>query len=485
MKPGRNDPCPCGSGRKYKQCCLAKTDTLAPEEMTWRRVRRATEKLGAGLLREAERHFGPAAIGEAWEEFHGFEIDEPFDDQSPYLPLFFTWFLHDWLPDPHDTEVPEAAQGVAVAQAYLGRLGDRLDPLTRRYVEACCATPFSFHEVIDCRPGHGFGLRDVLLGTEVEAIEKRGSQFVEPGDLLFAKVVAIEGIALVEGMGPVAIPPARKPAIIELRKQLGTQESLFGVETLREFDLELRSLFLDIADAQLNPPLPELQNTDGDPLELHTLIYDLDSPDEAIARLADLAAGVAEPDVERDAEGGLVHAEIIWARRGNRMQKSWDNTTLGHLRIEGKRLSAEVNSAKRAARLSKLIEQRLGETARARPSIVQSVQSMLDREPAPQEEAQRLRRDEEQAELAARPEVQAAMREHLRRHYRNWIDEKIPALGNRTPRKAARDRDGREAVEALIAQIERDGARTSPPLDAEIVREMRETLGLTTPHGQG
>ena len=24
-KIGRNDPCPCGSGRKYKQCCAAKT----------------------------------------------------------------------------------------------------------------------------------------------------------------------------------------------------------------------------------------------------------------------------------------------------------------------------------------------------------------------------------------------------------------------------------------------------------------------------
>ena len=23
-KPGRNDPCPCGSGRKYKHCCLLK-----------------------------------------------------------------------------------------------------------------------------------------------------------------------------------------------------------------------------------------------------------------------------------------------------------------------------------------------------------------------------------------------------------------------------------------------------------------------------
>ena len=24
-KTGRNEPCPCGSGKKYKQCCLART----------------------------------------------------------------------------------------------------------------------------------------------------------------------------------------------------------------------------------------------------------------------------------------------------------------------------------------------------------------------------------------------------------------------------------------------------------------------------
>jgi hypothetical protein len=26
---GRNEPCPCGSGRKYKQCCLNKDETKA------------------------------------------------------------------------------------------------------------------------------------------------------------------------------------------------------------------------------------------------------------------------------------------------------------------------------------------------------------------------------------------------------------------------------------------------------------------------
>ena len=34
-RPGRNDRCPCGSGKKYKQCCLAKdaaADRLARAE---------------------------------------------------------------------------------------------------------------------------------------------------------------------------------------------------------------------------------------------------------------------------------------------------------------------------------------------------------------------------------------------------------------------------------------------------------------------
>jgi hypothetical protein len=28
-RPGRNEPCHCGSGRKYKQCCLAKDEAEA------------------------------------------------------------------------------------------------------------------------------------------------------------------------------------------------------------------------------------------------------------------------------------------------------------------------------------------------------------------------------------------------------------------------------------------------------------------------
>lgn len=33
MKTGRNDPCPCGSGKKYKKCCLNKTGDLSSAGM--------------------------------------------------------------------------------------------------------------------------------------------------------------------------------------------------------------------------------------------------------------------------------------------------------------------------------------------------------------------------------------------------------------------------------------------------------------------
>jgi hypothetical protein len=40
-KPGRNDPCPCGSGNKYKKCCLANEEAVAREQLAKAEARRA------------------------------------------------------------------------------------------------------------------------------------------------------------------------------------------------------------------------------------------------------------------------------------------------------------------------------------------------------------------------------------------------------------------------------------------------------------
>ncbi len=47
MKVGRNDPCPCGSGKKYKQCCLPKQEVISLQAV---REDRLYEGLMDGLL---------------------------------------------------------------------------------------------------------------------------------------------------------------------------------------------------------------------------------------------------------------------------------------------------------------------------------------------------------------------------------------------------------------------------------------------------
>ena len=54
MKAGRNDPCPCGSGKKYKRCCLAKDrsrqaeNRFEPAQPRWDETHEDIELAAAG-----------------------------------------------------------------------------------------------------------------------------------------------------------------------------------------------------------------------------------------------------------------------------------------------------------------------------------------------------------------------------------------------------------------------------------------------------
>lgn len=58
-KIGRNDPCPCGSGKKYKHCCLGKTDHRNEGELT----RKVTEEITNQLQ---DRAFGSLEDADAF-----------------------------------------------------------------------------------------------------------------------------------------------------------------------------------------------------------------------------------------------------------------------------------------------------------------------------------------------------------------------------------------------------------------------------------
>ena len=97
-KIGRNDPCPCGSGKKYKKCCLLKEQVQTVTRLV---LLKASEDLLGQLLkyfRKTHEIEGVDGIEEAWEDFSGYNQKCNFDE-SPYEEMFVRWMLYLWIPE--------------------------------------------------------------------------------------------------------------------------------------------------------------------------------------------------------------------------------------------------------------------------------------------------------------------------------------------------------------------------------------------------
>lgn len=76
-KPGRNDPCPCGSGKKYKQCCL-KNVPVKKGKFTAKWLSKPEEK-PVDLM---ERTYG-AAISLGMQSTRPFPLQESKSESQP------------------------------------------------------------------------------------------------------------------------------------------------------------------------------------------------------------------------------------------------------------------------------------------------------------------------------------------------------------------------------------------------------------------
>ena len=482
MKVGRNQPCPCGSGKKYKKCCLRKATVPAPT-LYYRRLSEAHDRIADRLIAHAERIFGDEAVHVAMHEF--LLWPETADDFSEDMfdrtgPLFWPWYVFNWEYDPVDSEAALAGpRDRTVAELYAEMRGDKLDTLEKRLIQATNRKPYSFLEVLSVDKGRGMTLQDILKGTRIDIQERTGSQYVQPGDLLFGRAVDVDGVGMLIGLSPTLIPAGYKPEIIELRKRLRRGNTTVTDDTLYDWDAEIRQLYFDIDHALHTPP--RMHNTDGHALEFHKLVYEISSTDAAFRKLEDLCVTMTPEELLEDAAfddaGRIVRAEIQWDRRRHKQGSRMPNTILGRIVLDGQRLTAEVNSAERAQVLRREIEARLGGDGRFKVDEIQDLDAMMDRHAAGSPEGTP---SIEHEELMQHPEVQAQVAEMLGRHWENWADEKIPALGGKTPRQAVKTADGREAVEALLTDALRDRGQDSFTVEVNRkgAKRVREILGL-------
>jgi len=88
MKIGRNDPCPCGSGKKYKKCCYGKNDSIPPEvSLEFERMQakqsliEKQQGLGRSIISIEFKGYRMVAVGsrmyysQKWKTFHDFLLE--------------------------------------------------------------------------------------------------------------------------------------------------------------------------------------------------------------------------------------------------------------------------------------------------------------------------------------------------------------------------------------------------------------------------
>lgn len=482
MTTGRNDPCPCGSGAKYKRCCLEKS---MPDlsEVRAIKMRELQPDLERRMRSFAADQLTEEAYEEAWEEFTVGR--EEIDPRGHERQLFEPWFHYDWRPGRRWRGTAQSGADMTIAWAYLSDRRRSLDEMERAFIERVSREPHSFYDVLESEAGRRLRLRDVLRRTEIDVWERSGSRVLQPGDVIYARAARLPGFALLVGTGSVPLPPIEKPLLIECRRSLARRFPQITDEVLHSAARELRDIYFGLRDRVLNPPPPKLCNTDGDPLAFCTITYEVEPPRIAFEALKGLARGYGRADLLYGAryhrDGRLRSVELPWSKPGNRMRRDWDNTTLGHLRIDDCRLTIEVNSEKRARRIQNEVKKRLGARAAHLKTVIKPVEAALRERARGSRRPGRGNRRIKVEDLSTRREMRAIVQEFTERHWMSWPNEPVPALDGRTPAEAVKDPDGREIVEALLIQFERDERRKRSSEPRFDFARLRQRLGLRQP----
>ena len=322
MKAGRNDPCPCGSGKKYKHC--HGLQDLAPPA-----------QLAPSLLDDA--HDGATTLAIDWlTERHrkGFKtaLDNLLDDLWPKdaprqnrhldaeLLNALQINLNEWLLAEGDMLVKREC--VSINQLLVGPDGPRLTAGQRAWLAQMARRPLLLYTVTDVRRGQGMTLCDAIdaQAAPVEVQERAGSQLAKPGLLIGVRVVQRASHAELSG----AIYPfsmLAQPAVLAAVRAVNSS-GLHPANLPRLCSRAIARAW--IRQFVMPPELPRIVDaSSGDPLLLITDHYRvLDG-----AALAQALAGCA--DVSGDAGAGWCREQPLVGGGG----VYWPPSTQGSRRI--------------------------------------------------------------------------------------------------------------------------------------------------------
>jgi hypothetical protein len=352
-------------------------------------------------------------------------------------------------------------EGRPILDWYLEDRGWSLSRPAREWLAAQKKSWLSIWEVEDVDAGKAIVLHDLLTGERRTVHEVSASKVAERHHVMLGRVVDAGEVSLICGMHPIPLRPAQVAPVIETVRRALRRRTAVAPERLRESRIVWKMLNAWSDAIERSQTLPTLVNTDGDPLLLTQ-----DRWSFARAQRQEIVAQIRtiEGTDAKESESGDVFAVV---REGNRRHKDWDNTVIGRIEIRDAAIIADTNSIARADALRLRIEEacdgllRRGKRSHTDPTAAFANPAEASRAPA----------------RTPTSEEQAMVLDYKERHYAQWLDDSIPALGGKTPREAARTKNGREKLEIILKEIELTESHEPEPARYD-VQKLRRALGL-------
>jgi hypothetical protein len=434
MSIGRNDPCPCGSGLKYKKCHLA-IEEAKPRAAEPHRapVHDAGLQLVERIGRWAFDRFGRDELDAAASELG-------LDDVETGMGFIVPWIIFH-----HEIEGKPVVEWFALEEA------DNISRRERELIDAQRQSWLGLWEVRETVPGKSMILADLLSGEKRLVQEAAASRTLVARDVIMGRVVDFGDVSVIDGMYPSPLPPEEAAQSVAVVQELLKSKLPIALDRLREHATSLlivdtwRNAVDDYVERRSTPP--RLQNTDGDPFVLTVDRYRFAPADRNMIEAA--LEALKNASLLEETEDGT--RSITFFKRGNRMHEHWENTTIGVVVTSQNELRIETNSTRRGNALRRQIEK--------------AGRGLITGHERTQTDAADLfakSRDDETPRAApepVNPEFQAVILNEKINFYENWINTSIPALGGKTPKQAVRSLRGRKSVDALLKTIENGEAR--------------------------
>jgi SEC-C motif len=444
--PGRNDPCPCGSGHKYKKCCLRSKDE---ERATAHRSHDVRESAIARLLDYVSSPQFDTIHETAWNMFWGDleelppdELDELLEDPDSDS-KFDAFFTLDF----------ELESGGSLIDLFLDAKRSKLDLREREYLERLRGARLRLFEVLAVDPAAGVHLADLETGSGL-TVQDFGAVELIQWDVIAARVTTDDrGVSTFEA-GLYVYPAGAQTECVRYLK--AARREFLKASPAREASfprfraLLLHHLWLDLVVCAAPP---ELLTVEGDRAEPCRVIFDLH--DERALR----AALARRADVEHGAQ------TVRW------IDRNLDGPgLLGVLRFETGTAVLDVLSRPRADRGRGWLEALAGSAVAFREVRSESMVAAV----------RRLALDE--VSETAQPTRSERFREVAGDSQRQWLDTPSPALSTRTPREASRSKSLRPRVIDLLKAFENQTERDRRAgLEIAPVDWMWSELGLPRP----